>query len=102
MNTISSGLSSIQSLGDRLASPASEAGGKGGFGDVLKGAIDQVDQLHLSADQKVGTMLQGGSGAGDVSGVMVAVEKADVAFQLMMQVRNKIVNAYQDIEKMQF
>ena len=34
--------------------------------------------------------------------VMIAVEKADVAFQLMMQVRNKIVSAYQDIEKMQF
>jgi flagellar hook-basal body complex protein FliE len=33
---------------------------------------------------------------------MIAVEKADVSFQLMMQVRNKIVGAYQDIEKMQF
>jgi flagellar hook-basal body complex protein FliE len=39
---------------------------------------------------------------GDVSTVMIAVEKADVAFQMMMQVRNKIVSAYQDIEKMQF
>ncbi len=102
MNPLSSGLSSISSLGDRLTSPARETSSTGGFGDVLKGAIEQVDQLHLSADQKVGSMLQGSSGAGDVSGVMVAVEKADVAFQLMMQVRNKIVNAYQDIEKMQF
>ena len=33
---------------------------------------------------------------------MVSVEKADVAFQLMMQVRNKVVSAYQEIEKMQF
>jgi flagellar hook-basal body complex protein FliE len=37
-----------------------------------------------------------------MSTVMIAVEKADVAFQMMMQVRNKIVNAYQDIEKLQF
>jgi flagellar hook-basal body complex protein FliE len=37
-----------------------------------------------------------------VNSVMIAVEKADVSFQLMMQVRNKIVSAYQDIEKMQF
>jgi flagellar hook-basal body complex protein FliE len=37
-----------------------------------------------------------------MSSVMIAVEKAEVSFQLMMQVRNKIVNAYQDIEKMQF
>jgi flagellar hook-basal body complex protein FliE len=33
---------------------------------------------------------------------MIAVEKADVAFQLMMQVRNKIVNAYQEVSKLQF
>ena len=33
---------------------------------------------------------------------MVSVEKADVAFQLMMQVRNKVVSAYQEMEKMQF
>jgi flagellar hook-basal body complex protein FliE len=45
-------------------------------------------------------MLQ--SGNGDMNSVMIAVEKADVSFQLMMQVRNKIVSAYQDIEKMQF
>jgi flagellar hook-basal body complex protein FliE len=44
--------------------------------------------------------LQGGNA--DVNSVMIAVEKADVSFQLMMQVRNKIVNAYQEIEKMQF
>jgi flagellar hook-basal body complex protein FliE len=38
----------------------------------------------------------------DIHQVMIAVEKADVAFQLMMQVRNKIVNAYQDVSKLQF
>jgi flagellar hook-basal body complex protein FliE len=77
------------------------AGGDGeGFGSVLKTALAQVNQLSGGAEQQVGSMLTGGSA--DVSQVMVAVEKADVAFQLMMQVRNKIVNAYQDIEKMQF
>ncbi len=72
----------------------------GGFGDVLKNAISQVSDLQGSADQQVGTLLQGGNA--DMSKVMISVEKADVAFQLMMQVRNKIVAAYQDIEKMQF
>jgi len=37
-----------------------------------------------------------------VQNVMIAVEKADVAFQMMMQVRNKIVNAYEEVSKMQF
>ena len=71
-----------------------------GFGDVLKNAINQVSSLEGSAQQQVGTLLQGGNA--DMSKVMISVEKADVAFQLMMQVRNKIVSAYQDIEKMQF
>ena len=48
----------------------------------------------------MGNLIQGGGG--DMNDVMIAVEKADVSFQLMMQVRNKIVSAYQDIEKMQF
>ena len=74
--------------------------GSGGFGDVLKNAISQVSNLQGSAEQQVGTLLSGGNA--DMSKVMISVEKADVAFQLMMQVRNKIVSAYQDIEKMQF
>jgi flagellar hook-basal body complex protein FliE len=72
----------------------------GGFGDVLKNAISQVNTLQGSAEQQVMGMMQGGNA--DMGQVMISVEKADVAFQLMMQVRNKIVSAYQDIEKMQF
>ena len=78
----------------------SSPGEGGGFGDVLKNAISQVNTLQGSADQQVSGLLQGGNA--DMGQVMISVEKADVAFQLMMQVRNKIVSAYQDIEKMQF
>lgn len=70
------------------------------FGSVLRGALAQVDELNTGAEQQIGNMLNGGDS--DLSSVMVAVEKADVAFQLMMQVRNKIVSAYQDVERMQF
>ena len=71
-----------------------------GFGDVLKNAINQVQGLQGSADQQVNTLLSGGNA--DMSKVMISVENEYVEFQLMMQVRNKIVSAYQDIEKMQF
>jgi flagellar hook-basal body complex protein FliE len=74
--------------------------GSGNFSDVLKSAVDSVNQTNDSAAQQVTNLLQGGGG--DMNSVMIAVEKADVSFQLMMQVRNKIVSAYQDIEKMQF
>ncbi len=72
----------------------------GGFGGVLTNAMNQVSSVQSTADQQVNTLISGGNV--DMSKVMISVEKADVAFQLMMQVRNKIVSAYQDIEKMQF
>jgi flagellar hook-basal body complex protein FliE len=87
-----------------LPEPSSlDAGGESGkldFGTVLKNAISSVDQMNANAGTQVSNILK--SGDGDMTGVMIAVEKADVSFQLMMQVRNKIVSAYQDIEKMQF
>ena len=102
---MSSPISSLGSIGNiselpklsPLQQPASE---DGGFSGVLKNALQQVNVLNGGAEQQIGTMLKGGNT--DMSSVMIAVEKADVAFQLMMQVRNKIVSAYQDIEKMQF
>lgn len=74
--------------------------GDQGFSGFLSNALHQVNELNAGADQQVSNLLQGRES--DMSSVMVAVEKADVSFQLMMQVRNKIVNAYQDLEKMQF
>jgi flagellar hook-basal body complex protein FliE len=74
--------------------------GAGSFSDVLKDAVNTVNSLHDNAASQVTNLMQNGNG--DVNQVMIAVEKADVSFQLMMQVRNKIVSAYQDIEKMQF
>lgn len=93
----------IASVGASLSTPSSlgTETPSGGFGDALKSALQSVDQLQTGADTSISSLLQGAPQA-DVSNVMVAVEKADVAFQLMMQVRNKIVSAYQDIEKMQF
>ena len=92
------GLGAMSAL-PNIAAPAAGDSGEG-FSGLLKGALAQVNQLSSGADQQVGALLQGGKA--DMSSVMISVEKADVAFQLAMQVRNKVVNAYQDIEKMQF
>ncbi len=95
-------LNGIPSMQLPEASSLDPGGGAGGikFGDVLKNAVQTVDSLNNSAGTQVNSLLHGGSN--DMTGVMIAVEKADVSFQLMMQVRNKIVTAYQDIAKMQF
>jgi flagellar hook-basal body complex protein FliE len=70
------------------------------FSGILTNALQQANQVSSGAEQQIGNLLNGSNT--DMSSVMIAVEKADVSFQLMMQLRNKIVSAYQDIEKMQF
>ena len=101
MSSVVTGLGSLGTISPLPKLPSLQPEeGQGGFGAVLSTALQQVNQLSTGADQQIGTLLKGGNA--DMSTVMIAVEKADIAFQLMMQVRNKIVNAYQDIEKMQF
>lgn len=71
-----------------------------GFRNVLHSAIDDIQQLEGQAETKVAGVIAG-NGA-DVHSALIAVEKADLSFQLMMQVRNKIVSAYEEISRMQF
>ena len=89
----------------RIGNPGGEvvksaAGKEWGFLETLRGAMDQVTELQGTADAKATAVLNG-SGM-DVHSAMIAVEKADLSFQMMMQVRNKIVQAYQEISRMQF
>ena len=71
-----------------------------GFGQVLREAVTQIDQAQGQAQTKIGEVMQGNGG--DLHTAMIAVEKADLSFQLMLQVRNKIVAAYQEISRMNF
>ena len=96
-----SGFPNLPATGASRVSPDfTEAESEGGFGSALQQAIDQVEQLQADSQQQTTELLQGDRQ--DVHNVMISVEKADVAFQLMMQVRNKIVSAYQEISRMQF
>jgi flagellar hook-basal body complex protein FliE len=70
------------------------------FGQQLESAVSGVDLEQQDAQYKVSDMLAGGGT--DVHDAMIAVQKTDLSFQLMLQVRNKVVQAYQEIERMQF
>jgi flagellar hook-basal body complex protein FliE len=83
-------------IGPGPAGPAE--GGK--FLETLQQSMDQVEGAQGDAATQVVQLLNG-KGA-DLHSAMIAVEKADLSFQLMMQVRNKIVQAYQQISSMQF
>ena len=77
-----------------------ETSGQSDFMKTLSSAMDQVGQLQSEADGKVAQLLSGNGQ--DVHSAMIAVEKASLAFAMMVQVRNKIVQAYQQVSGMQF
>jgi flagellar hook-basal body complex protein FliE len=79
-------------------SPA-KGGIKEDFGAHLNKALGEVNELQQKADQAIQQLV--GEGKGDLQGTMVALEKADVSFRLMMQIRNKVLEAYQEIMRMQ-
>jgi flagellar hook-basal body complex protein FliE len=69
------------------------------FQTHLKQALGDVNELKQQADQAIRQLI--GEGKGDLQETIVAMEKADVSFRLMMQIRNKILEAYQEIVRMQ-
>lgn len=82
--------------------PAVEPGAAGGqsFGDVFNNAIKEVDNLQKSADDQVQGLTLKKDGY-TTHGAMIALEKADTAFQLMNNIRAKIVRAYEDVMRTQ-
>ncbi len=77
----------------------SEKKGAGSFVEVLKESINKANEIEKEADkeiQKLATME-----SKDIHTTRIAVEKADMTFQMMMQIRNKIINAYEEIMRMQ-
>ncbi len=78
---------------------APKADGAKSFKDTLSEAVGEVQRLQNEADSTVNKLVSGE--IKDVTDAMVAVEKADIAFQSMTAVRNKIVAAYEEIMRMQ-
>lgn len=68
-----------------------------GFGESLARLIQSVDDTNGQANQAVSSML---NGQGDVHDAMIALQRADLTLQLTVQVRNKLVQAYQEIMRM--
>ena len=69
------------------------------FSDLLRQSVDQVNQDQAQADMAVKELVAGRSK--NLHETMLTIERADVSLRLMMQVRNKIIDAYKEIMKMQ-
>ncbi len=69
-----------------------------GFGELLKSAVDSVNEVQQEAGQLSNAFMRGETQ--DLVKVMVSLQKANIGFQAMVQVRNRMVSAYQDIMNM--
>ena len=76
---------------------ASGAGGVAGFGEALGRLVDGVEETTREANGAVGAMLDK---SGEVHDAMIALHHAEMSLQLTVQIRNKLVNAYQEIMRM--
>jgi len=69
------------------------------FAETLKESIIKVNDVQMQADQSIVDLTTGRNT--DIHQTMIAVEKAEVTFQMMMQVRNKLISAYEEVSRMQ-
>lgn len=80
----------------------SQLGGKssadpGAFAQAVDDAMGKVNTIHNDAERAVMDLTRGG----DITNTILAVEKADMSFQVMLEVRNKLVSAYEEVMRIQ-
>lgn len=78
------------------AAPKAAKGGEGAsFADTLKESMNRVNELQNESDAAIKALAKGESAS--LHETLLAVEKADLSFKLMMQVRNKLLDAYKEV-----
>ncbi|QPJ66095.1 MAG: flagellar hook-basal body complex protein FliE [Candidatus Nitrohelix vancouverensis] len=101
--TLQSNLKSLQGLNPSAGVKKPEQGSGAeenvSFADTLSESLQKVNDLQKEADTAIEDFATGKTG--NIHETMIAVGKADLAFRLTMQVRNKIVEAYQEVMRMQ-
>ncbi len=90
--------SGLAPLASPAAKPVPMPGGQG-FGELLTQLVEQVDGLQKGADASVADVVSGK--VTDIHQVAVKVQEAGIAFDLMLGVRNRLMDAYQELVKMQ-
>lgn len=93
----------VRNIGQTMANQAPSAPGKPvdgqSFKKFLLDSIDQVNRMQVESDEMQQALATGQTD--DIVGVMSAVEKADVAFNTLLAIRNKLIESYQETLRMQ-
>lgn len=79
---------------------AQKSGNQNSFANALEKALGEVNELQNEADQQIEGLTMKKDGV-TPHGAMVALEKADIAFQLMSAIRGKIIRAYEEVIRTQ-
>ncbi len=87
----------LKGLSQPKTVPVQQMGDK--FGEMLKTSIAEVNQAQISADRAAEQIAAGDTK--NLHGAMIKMEEADISLRLMVQIRNKAVEAYQEIMRMQ-
>ena len=72
---------------------------KESFGDVLNNIVGEINNLQVNADKAIAKVELDDNAS--IHDAIIALEKASISFRAMMQVRNKVIDAYQEIMRMQ-
>jgi flagellar hook-basal body complex protein FliE len=97
IEAVTARLAPIDAADAPRAAQAPAAGAAGGITDSFAHLLDKANASDGAANAAVGRMLDG---SGDVHEAMIALQQADLLLQFTVQVRNKLVQAYQDIMRM--
>ncbi|MGE4234032.1 MAG: flagellar hook-basal body complex protein FliE [Bacteriovoracia bacterium] len=81
------------------AQSGQEAIGNTGFSKLLSETLEKVNETQLQADRAVKELAAGRNK--NIHETMLLMEKADLSFKMMMQVRNKVIDAYREVMRMQ-
>ncbi|PIE67143.1 MAG: flagellar hook-basal body complex protein FliE [Deltaproteobacteria bacterium] len=68
------------------------------FSDYVKSSLDDVNRRMLDADQAIDDLATGTNQ--DIHNTMIAMQKAEISFELVMQIRNKLISAYDEVRRM--
>lgn len=82
---------------NQLVNQAERSNAKVSFESALNDAIGKVSQLQDDVEKAISELSSGG----DITTAIIAAQKADMSFQLMVEVRNKLINAYEEVMRMQ-
>ena len=93
------GLTPLSGTGNPASSATPATSDGSSFGDLLQQALKEVNDTQTTSEQEARNLMSGN--ATDMHTAILAVQKADVSFQMMMAVRSKLVDAYRAVMQMQ-